>query len=354
MENRSNITIGDLYKFYGRLKQGLYPRPALIGYKDQGSGLPKLPDPVQAPLIRLAFEKYSTGSFNLRRLKDEMFRLGLRTKAGRKVSVNGISCILNNPFYTGRILVKKTGQSFQGVHQPIVPSVLFERVQGILRGKVNKRVKHYDFFFRQLVACRLCGYSVIPEQQKQHVYYRCHTQTCPTKTVRQETPEQALVHQLRKLEFSQEEKDYFRGKILAMKADLGTERAQAVQNLELRKNHLQERQDRLTDAYLDRMLDKETFEQRKTALISERCSITEQLNNLNTQAQSLPDRLQQVLELAGSAYLAYKLGLAEEKRELVRIVTSNRTVDGKLAMFTLAKPFDEVARRFENTSGRRY
>src|SRR5439155_16344934 len=33
--------------FYGRLKQGLYPRPALIGYTDQGPGLPKLPDPVQ-------------------------------------------------------------------------------------------------------------------------------------------------------------------------------------------------------------------------------------------------------------------------------------------------------------------
>src|SRR5258706_3001267 len=49
--------------FYGRLKQGLYPRPAVIGYQDQGPGLPKLADPVQPPLVRLAFEQYATGNF---------------------------------------------------------------------------------------------------------------------------------------------------------------------------------------------------------------------------------------------------------------------------------------------------
>src|SRR5258708_12427698 len=64
--------------FYGRLKQGLYPRPALIGYTDQGSGLPKLTDPVQAPLIRIAFEKYSTGNYNLHKLTDQIRQLGLR------------------------------------------------------------------------------------------------------------------------------------------------------------------------------------------------------------------------------------------------------------------------------------
>ena len=125
--------------FYGRLKQGLYPRPALIGYQDQGPGLPKLPDPAQAPHVRMVFEKYGSGNYNLKSLCAEMHQLGLRNKNGNKVSINGISCILNNPFYTGRIFVKKTGQSFAGVHQPIVPCSLFERVQQILKGEFNKR-----------------------------------------------------------------------------------------------------------------------------------------------------------------------------------------------------------------------
>jgi site-specific DNA recombinase len=108
----------------------------------------------------------------------------------------------------------------------------------------------------------------------------------------------------------------------------------------------------LTDAYLDKLLDKDTFEQRKTALLSERCLLDENLRNLTAQGQSVPDRLNNFLELAGSAYLAYKLGLVDEKRELVKITTSNRSVEGKVPMFILSSPFNEVAKRFENTCGR--
>ncbi len=179
--------------FYGRLKQGLYPRPALIGYQDQGPGLPKLPNPVQAPLVRLAFEKYSSGNYNLKLLTAEMQELGLRTRKDRKVSLNGISCILNNPFYTGRIYVKKTGQSFEGVHQAIVPSVIFDRVQQILKGKFNKRTQRFCYQFRQMVPCKLCRYSMVGEEQSNHIYYRCHTTGCPTKTIREETLEQGLI-----------------------------------------------------------------------------------------------------------------------------------------------------------------
>jgi hypothetical protein len=238
------------------------------------------------------------------------------------------------------------------VHQPIVGSALFDRVQQILRGKFNKRTQRYCYLFRQMVSCQLCRYSLIGEQQKKHIYYRCHTTGCPTKTVREETLDQGVIRELVKLEFSQEEKDYFRAKILQMKQDWGTEREQAIQNLELRKGQLQDRQTRLTDAYLDNLIDQETFEQRKTALIKERCQVDESMKNLTAQGQSVPDRLAQVLELAGSAYLAYKLGLDEEKRQLVRIVTSNRSVEKKVPVFVLSSPFNEVAKRFESSRGR--
>ena len=52
--------------FYGRIKQGLYPLPAPIGYLDRGGGKPKEPDPARAPLVRVAFELYATADHNLR------------------------------------------------------------------------------------------------------------------------------------------------------------------------------------------------------------------------------------------------------------------------------------------------
>src|SRR5262252_1088680 len=51
--------------FYGRLKQGLFPMRAPLGYLDCGSGKPKIPDPERAPLIRFAFSAYASGQYSL-------------------------------------------------------------------------------------------------------------------------------------------------------------------------------------------------------------------------------------------------------------------------------------------------
>ena len=58
--------------FYGRLKQGVFPLPAPIGYRDMGKGRPKEPDPATAPLVRRAFELYGTGTFCLRTLREQI------------------------------------------------------------------------------------------------------------------------------------------------------------------------------------------------------------------------------------------------------------------------------------------
>jgi site-specific DNA recombinase len=88
--------------FLGRLRQGLYPLPAPVGYIDQGRGLPKLPDPAMAPLVQQAFRLYGTGQYNLFTLGTELHRLGLRNKRGGRVTRNGLSTLLNNEFYGRR------------------------------------------------------------------------------------------------------------------------------------------------------------------------------------------------------------------------------------------------------------
>src|SRR5713226_3465471 len=72
--------------FFGRLKQGLYPLPAPVGYLDRGRGLPKEADPIKAPLVRTAFELYATGTFSLHQLRAELYQRGLRTRAGKEWS----------------------------------------------------------------------------------------------------------------------------------------------------------------------------------------------------------------------------------------------------------------------------
>ena len=99
--------------FYGRLKQGLYPLPAPIGYLDQGAGKPKKIDPVRGPLVRQTFEFYDTGQYTLARLVVKLRELGLTRRGGGAIYTNVLSLILNNPFYTGVIHIRSTGEKFR-------------------------------------------------------------------------------------------------------------------------------------------------------------------------------------------------------------------------------------------------
>ena len=109
--------------------------PARLGYLDAGPGKTKVPDPGRAPLMKMAFELYATRQYSLKRLADKLFELGLRTKAGKQVTDSVLSRLLSNPFYMGVIRIRKTGDSYLGVHPPLISKDLFDCVQHILRGK---------------------------------------------------------------------------------------------------------------------------------------------------------------------------------------------------------------------------
>jgi DNA invertase Pin-like site-specific DNA recombinase len=337
--------------FYGRLKQGVYPRPAPLGYQDQGAGKPKVPHPVEAPLVRQAFELYSGGLYNIERLVAEMHSLGLRTKTGKKVGPSIMLRTLHNPFYTGLIQIWKTGETFSGAHEPIVPMALFSRVRDTLTGKVNRRINKFSFLFRQLFTCTYCRRCLIGEQQKGHIYYRCHAKGCPSRTVREESLSLALLRHFRRLEYSQEEKDYFRAKVLKMKQGWQSQQEAVVTRLKLTLAQTEQRLSRLTDAYLDQAIDKQLFEERKTTLLEERRSVHDQIEHLTAGGRGLPDQLADLVELAGNAYLLYRFGVPEEKRDLVKTMSSNRTLNEKMLTITLDLPFQLIADRFSEPRG---
>jgi site-specific DNA recombinase len=163
---------------------------------DQGGGKPKIPDPERAPFIRLAFELYSTETYSLYSLADKLYEEGLRSNTGKQVGVNRLAEILRNPFYIGIIHMKGTGESYVGVHEPIVTKSLFGKVQDILAGKLSARPLTHDFLFRRTIRCLHCNYRLIGETRKGHVYYRCHTRTCPTSSIREEEVDKTIYAQL--------------------------------------------------------------------------------------------------------------------------------------------------------------
>lgn len=337
--------------FYGRIKQGLYPLPAPLGYLDRGKGKPKEIDPVTGPLVRSAFELYGTGKYNLLRLKSEVQLLGLRNKKGTIVSRNGLSLMLNNPFYVGIIRLRKTNETFPGSHEPLIDKSLFVRVQQVLKGKTKTKIIKHDFIFRRLLSCKYCGRSLTGERQKRrYIYYRCHTNGCrPINAIREERVQHVILERLASLRFSEQEQLYLKDRLVKLRQNWAEEREDQIRAYELKKTQLQSRLSRLTDAFLDQAIEKDIYEEKKRVLLFERAEVDESLIALKQTQRPMVERVAEIFKLANDAYSSYELASSEERQELLRLITSNCIVEGENVVMTLALPLQYIADRQETS-----
>jgi len=336
---------------YGRLKQGFYPLRAPIGYLDNGAAKPKTIDPVKGPQVRTAFELYTTGRWSISTLVDELWRRGLRNHSGGKVTRTGLHTILRNPFYTGVIRIRATNQTFEGIHEALVTKQMYDRVQDILHGRVGTRVYVHDFLFRRFVKCVRCGRSLIGELQKGHVYYRCHTKSCPPTNIREDAIDAAVQKALAALELNGTERACFAAQIREMRRNWISKREEELRGLKVKMEQVAERLTRATDAYLDGALDRELFEDRKAGLIREKRALTDRLADFEASRASVPDELQKFVELAGSACLLYQNASAEKKRRLLRMAMSNCLAERKTIDISWQIPFRHIAEREKETDG---
>lgn len=351
--------------FEGRLKQGLYPLPAPIGYLDQGRGQPKIPDPAMAPLVRQIFELYASGRFSLMQLGQEAFRLGLRNRGGGRVTRNGLSTLLNNSFYAGVIRIKRTGDCYQGVHEPLITMTTFKSVQEVLRGRTANRGGTHHFLFRRSIRCLTCNYCLIGERQKAHTYYRCHTSTCPPTCLRETDIDRQVGMALASLVLPVEDQSAieqeFRA-VLSNSQQLAQERAKSEK---LRLDKADAMLERLTDSFLDGTIERHIYLSRKANLLEQRKLIEESVADANAGNDQFEQRLRKHLELLVRLSQSQKLLGIADRFDLVNLATSNLRadrkkllVDWKMAVWPLAnsqklkncRPYRDDPRSRENLS----
>lgn len=268
--------------FYGRLKQGLYPLPAPIGYVDCGKGKQKAIDPVQGPIVATIFRLYATGNYPLHTLLAESRRLGLKGRSGKPLSINGLSSILNNPFYAGIIKINSTEEVFAGKHEALISKSQFNRVQSILRGRTVTRILRHEFAFRRMIRCAGCGRALIGEEQRGHRYYRCQTRECPTKCVREEAIKDGMTVILERIKFDSDELQVIGRWIAEARISETNLRDEELRGCRLRLDASRDRKNRLTDAFIDGNLDKTLFEERKAALVWEEKGIDDRIRELES------------------------------------------------------------------------
>jgi site-specific DNA recombinase len=345
---------------YGRLKQGFYPFRAPIGYLDQGAAKVKIADPVRAPLIQEAFRLYGSGRSSLPDLVREMFRQGLRNRNGGPVTVNGFATILKNPFYIGLIKIEKNGQTFPGNHEPLVSTNIFEKAQAMFAGKRPDRSKSHLFTYSRIARCKTCGYSLIGQRRKGHIYYRCHNRpfknppACPPTTVRAECLDESVLNGLAAVDLLPSELDIVRATLDAWRKESEKDRTAHSNGLRLQLDQIQSRLEKLADVLVDGTIEKSLFTKKQNALLLEQARMKEQLAETEKGSLVAMETLEKTVGLAKSPSALYKTASVEKKRELLKTLLSDLTVSGKNVEMTLALPFRIIAERQKTSDGGAY
>jgi site-specific DNA recombinase len=163
------------------LKEGRWTGGAPFGYKNERDHLKKpiLVANDKSELVLEAFELFSSGLYD----KEELRRM--MNKKGLTLSKSQFPKMLSNVLYVGRIFVPEfkgeDAQVVQGLHEPIVPEDLFNKVQNLLRPSQLQRTLYQkendDTPLRALITCSKCGGKLTSSASKgrsrYYTYYHC-------------------------------------------------------------------------------------------------------------------------------------------------------------------------------------
>jgi DNA invertase Pin-like site-specific DNA recombinase len=348
-----------------KAEQGIWPTKTPLGYRNvAGPDGKKIiaSDPAVAPIVTKLFEWYATGQHSLKAAARMAGDAGLvYRKSGAKVPVSTVHSILRNRLYTGWF--EWNGKLIQGRHEPLVPVELWERVQGVLDGRLAKKHRRmtHDFAFSGLIACGKCGCSIVGEIKKQrYVYYHCtgyadkcrgEPALCRRKYVREEVLEAQFTELLGRLRFDDEVLGWVREALQASHADQRREHQEAIAGLQAEHKRLG---DRINAMYVDKLDGKiggDFYDRFAGEWREEQLRLQREIDRHEAAEQSYMDEGVQILELARIAQHLFARQEPRQKRRLLTFVLSNCSWEDGAVRATFRQPFDLLAETTANASG---
>jgi site-specific DNA recombinase len=334
----------------GRLRQGIFPFAAPIGYLNNGSGKAKTVDPVRGPLVKLAFELYATRQYSLQRLEEELFERGLRTKSGKRTYLSQLATLLRNPFYMGLIRLRNRSETFAGAHAPLITSSLFNQVQLIIDGKRSRLRQKNRFLLQLLVRCESCRLNVVAERHKGHVYYRCHRRTCPQTCIREERFEAAIVEALKRISISPDEEPAVAEALKNFRQNECEFAESLRRGAEAELEQVQASIRTLLQRFLDDVIPKETFDQGHGTLLMEKKACEERLERSRS-GRSAGLELERSIQALRSICPSYCTGSLEQKRTIIRETFLSILTSGNELRLALTPAMEQVSGRERSREG---
>ena len=261
-----------------KLRRGVYPGLAPIGYLNDPVSRTVVPDPKRWKFIKRGLEEYSQGKHSMASLSKLMFSWGFTNRFGKPLNLSTIQNFLMNPFYYG--VIRYAGEFYEGTHKTMITKSTFDKIQEVLkqRGKPRKKRIH-NFPFLGLMKCSECGAAITAQIQKGHHYYNCTKKKghCSQKYLREEALVEQIRNTIRKVAIS----DLWAKKILeSLNKEEEADREKAMEvltNLKSEIAELDKKIDKLLEAYLENIVSVEEYQTKKQNLIEMKSQIKQKI-----------------------------------------------------------------------------
>lgn len=181
------------------------------GYRivKEGKNRYLLPDPVQAPIVKMIFNSYTTEQIGANKIANKLNELGFTTYTDKKWSASSVLTIIKNAVYIGRIQWKKKESKkssdplkqrdtktrplsewidVKGKHEPLVSMETFQKAQEILKQKYHVPYQLENGITNPLAGLIKCEYCeatmVLRPYAKQLSHLICYNRLCNNKSAR--------------------------------------------------------------------------------------------------------------------------------------------------------------------------
>lgn len=316
-------------------KEGCYTTTAPKGYLNSRNSEGKAtlsPDPLSSPIIEAIFRDYGTGLYSLEELRRKYSKK-------LKISRNGLSCVLKNPTYMGKILIKATKKEeemlVEGLHPALIDSGTFERVQLILKGKYKPQFRTITEIdealpLRGFLVCPKCGKTLTGSGSKgragrnTYFYYHC-TRYCGSRHKAKEV--NALFEELlSEMSIEEDQQSVYKNILEQRFSERIEDKQTAISSLHQEQDNLYKRLEIAEDSFFEQKIDAATFNSMKQRIDSRLTEIKVQLKESQHKERFFDKHLYEGVSFLHGVDAVYREGSTEMKRKIVQTLFCDRLV----------------------------
>jgi site-specific DNA recombinase len=340
-----------------KARAGIYPSYAPVGYRNvEGTNGKRtiVPDPDTAAVITDIFERFAAGAHSIKSLVKDMNSEGVQLR-GRKLNSSVVHQILRKRLYMGDF--DWDGTTYTGTHEPLVSRETWQRVQELLDGRAENRIRKvkHDFAYTGVVHCGHCGCLLVGELKKgRYLYYHCtgNRGKCPEPYVREELLSSHFANVLRDLVLPPAVLEWLGDAVLSSDRTEQAARAETIKKLHARYDQIEARIGTMYMDKLDGRITQEFFDRHAATLRREQDGLLCKMQGIQTAAPTPVDQAIDMLRLTSRASELFLRQPASEQRRLLQTVVQRAAWKDRALQTALFEPF-EVLRRSNQESHRK-